>query len=161
MLLQALCNYLELLGCGQQIHFGQDRRQDPIACVTAYDKTEPSFARNERDTHGQQRDEPYSVHIIRHSNTLADIPVLKVRELANEMQRCTDGGTNDKKDGLSDAGAGGFQDGCYGDSAGVGEALKVNHLLAERDDKGYAQDTAGDAAKGHKIRIKIGLAQYE
>jgi len=139
----------------------QERRQNPVADEPPDHEEEAAAAGQVRHPDGEEREVPDAVHVGRHAEAGPQVPVFDPAREAPVLGRTGDQGGAQEKPRLADAGPGRLEHRRRGDAPRVGQAIEVDHLLAQRDDERHPQDAAGDAAEHHQGAVEVGVAEDE
>jgi hypothetical protein len=139
----------------EQVQSAEQGRDDPVAYVAADDESDTPLAGDVADANRQQGKVPDAVHVARHADHAAEIPVVDATRLAEGVQATAQQCPADQQHGLVKSRTWVFQDGRNGDPAGVGQAFEVDHLLTQGNDETNAQECAGYRAEGQQHGIEV------
>ena len=153
---------------GGQLLTGRDQAvevqhggQQPEADEPTDDEINAAAPGQEPDTDGHQRERPHAVHVVGHSDPLAQGDLGMAGADRDRVHDPGEQRAAQQVVGLAEAGAGGLEDRGDGDAAREGEPLEIDHLLAQRNDERDAQHAAGDAPDHHQRDVEIRVAENE
>ena len=136
----------------------QERRQEPVAEETTRAEPQAVLSGEEADADGHDRQVEGDVEVGREPEQVSEVQLLLRDVQHQEVDGAREGRRTEHEHRLREPRAGRLQDRCGRDAARVGQAVEVDHLLAQRDDEREADHRTDDATEDHQPAVEVGQA---